>query len=83
MFEFTNKPKVNHTQRVKDLVRNTWGIDDNVVIMVSELKCHEDGCPDVETVIALMPEDQNPTKIKIASPIAEVDSNTIKKHKPK
>ena len=83
MFEFTNKPKVDHTQRVKDLVRNTWGIDDNVVIMVSELKCHEDGCPDVETVIALMPENQNPTKIKIESPIAEVDPSTIKKHKPK
>ena len=83
MLEFTNKPKVNHTQRVKDLVSSTWGIDDNVVIMVSELKCHEDGCPDVETVIALMPVDQNPTIIKIESPIAEVDPKTIKKHKPK
>jgi len=82
MFEFSNKPKVNHTQRVKNLVRDTWGIDDNVVIMVSELKCHEDGCPDVETVIALMPEGQNPKTIKIERPIAGVDSRIIKKHKP-
>tara|TARA_Y100000589_G_scaffold117300_1_gene111134 strand:+ start:180 stop:431 length:252 start_codon:yes stop_codon:yes gene_type:complete len=83
MLEFSNKPKVKHTQRVKDLVRNIWGIDDNVVIMVSELKCHKDGCPDVETVIALMAEDQNPTKIKIERPVAEVDPKIIKEHKPK
>ena len=83
MLEFSNKPKVKHTQRVKDLVRNIWGIDDNVVIMVSELKCHEDGCPDVETVIALMAEDQNPTKIKIERPVAEVDPKIIKEYKPK
>ena len=83
MFEFSNKPKVNHTQRVKDLMSKTWGIDDNVVLMVSELQCHEDGCPDVETLIALMPDDQKPTKIKIERPIAKVDPNTIKKHKPK
>ena len=82
MFEFSNKPKVNHTQRVKELVRKTWGIDNNVVIMVSELKCHEDGCPDVETVVALMPEGQNPRKIKIERPIAEVDPLIIKKNKP-
>ena len=83
MLEFSNKPKVKHTQRVKDLVRNRWGIDDNVVIMVSELKCHKDGCPDVETVIAPMAEDQNPTKIKIERPVAEVDPKIIKEHKPK
>ena len=82
MFEFSNKPKVNHTQRVKELVRTTWGLDNNVVIMVSELKCHEDGCPDVETVIALMPEGQNPRKIKIERPIAVVDPLMIEKNKP-
>ena len=82
MFEFSNKPKTNHTQRVKNLVRDTWGMGDNVVIMVSELTCHEDGCPDIETVIALMPESQNPKKIKIERPIAEVDLSIIKQYKP-
>jgi hypothetical protein len=30
------------------------GVDDTAVVMVTELACHEPGCPPVETVIALL-----------------------------
>ena len=45
--------------------------------MVSELRCHEDGCPDVETVIAVMGDAQTSLTWKIAKPMAQVDAGDI------
>ena len=64
----STKPTGGHTKRVKDMVRRAWSIPENVIIMVSELRCHEEGCPDVETVIALMRDGAEPEKIKIYKP---------------
>ena len=50
--------------------------------MVSELRCHEEGCPDVETVIALMHEGAEPEKVKIYKPMAELNLEEIKSHRP-
>ena len=37
--------------------------------MVSELRCHDEDCPDVETVIALMAGYGEPVKVKIGKPM--------------
>ena len=50
--------------------------------MVSELRCHEEGCPDVETVIALMRDGAEPEKVKIYKPLAELSLEEIKSNKP-
>ncbi|MDC0158624.1 hypothetical protein OAI47_02625 [Rhodospirillaceae bacterium] len=78
----STKPKGGHTKRVKDMVRKAWSIPENVIIMVSELRCHEEGCPDVETVIALMHEEAEPEKVKIYKPMAELNLEEIKSHRP-
>ena len=78
----STKPTGGHTKRVKDMVRRAWSIPANVIIMVSELRCHEEGCPDVETVIALMRDGAEPEKIKIYKPIAELSLEEIKFNKP-
>ena len=70
------------TKRVKDIVRKAWSIPESVIIMVSELRCHEEGCPDVETVIALMHEGAEPEKVKIYKPMAELNLEEIKSHRP-
>ena len=82
MFNDQKKPRMNHTKRIKELVRAAWNVNDDIVIMVSELRCHEDGCPDLETVIALMSEDAAPKTIKINKPIAELDLSVITSHRP-
>lgn len=64
-------------RRIKDLVRMRFGLDDAVTLMVSELRCHEDGCPDVETVIAVMGDAQASLTWKIAKPMAQVDAGDI------
>ena len=64
-------------QRIKDLVRGRMGLGDEATLMVSELRCHEDGCPDVETVIAVMGAARDSQTWKIAKPMAQVDAADI------
>ncbi len=64
-------------QRIKDLVRGRMGLGDEATLMVSELRCHEDGCPDVETVIAVMIAAKDSRTWKIAKPMARVDAADI------
>ncbi len=63
--------------RIKALVRRRFALDDAAILMVSELRCHEDGCPDVETVIAVMGDAQANLTWKIAKPMAQVDADDI------
>tara|TARA_R110001592_G_scaffold197769_6_gene445808 strand:- start:3121 stop:3270 length:150 start_codon:yes stop_codon:yes gene_type:complete len=45
--------------------------------MVSELRCHEDGCPDIETVIAVMTGVDQRQSWKIAKPMAQIDEGDV------
>jgi hypothetical protein len=63
--------------RIKALVRNRLGLGDDATLMVSELRCHEDGCPDVETVIAVMTGGKDTETWKIAKPMADVGADDI------
>ena len=63
--------------RIKDLVRMRFCLSDEATLMVSELRCHEDGCPDVETVIAIMGTSRTQLTWKIAKPMTEVGEGDI------
>jgi hypothetical protein len=63
--------------RIKDLVRGHFALGDDVTLMVSELRCHEDGCPDVETVIAVMGLADGNLTWKLAKPMAQVQDSDI------
>lgn len=72
------RPKpAGDTQRIKSLVRVQLGLDEETTVMVSELHCHEDGCPDVETVIAVMAGGSDTESWKIAKPMSKVDAGDI------
>ena len=60
------------TARVKDWVREVMSLPDDVTVMVTELRCAEADCPDVETVIAVLGEPGMARKHKLLKPIAEV-----------
>jgi hypothetical protein len=63
--------------RLKDLIRQRFGLAEETTVMVSELRCHEEGCPDVETVIAVMDSGQTTRSWKIAKPMAAVSAEDI------
>lgn len=63
--------------RIKSLIRQKLDLSDDITLMVSELQCHEDGCPDVETVIAVMRAGQPPASWKIQKPMADITESDI------
>ena len=78
----STRPKNDDTKRIKKLVRDAWTVPEEVVIMVSELRCHDEDCPDVETVIALMAGPGEPVKVKIGKPMGELNFEMIASHRP-
>jgi hypothetical protein len=59
------------TRALKQLAREVLALDDDAVVMVSELQCHEPGCPPVETVIAVLGHAAR-HQYKCHKPLAEV-----------
>ena len=63
--------------RVKGWVRDVMGFPEDTTITVIELRCREDDCPDVETVIAILDKPGNPRTIKVFKSLAEVTRENI------
>lgn len=68
------------TQRIREIrqwVRETHGVPEEVTVMVTELACPEPGCPPVETVVAVLHGPGNTVQGKIARPMAEVTREDV------
>jgi hypothetical protein len=63
--------------RIKGWVREVMDLADDVVVMVTELRCAEDDCPDVETVLAVLGEPGKARKHKLLKPMAEVTLDDV------
>jgi len=63
--------------RVKGWVRDVMGFPEDTTITVIELRCREDDCPDVETVIAVLGEPGKARKHKVVKPLADVTFDDI------
>ena len=73
-----SRPKATgDADRIKTLVRRHMDIADDVTLMVSELRCHEDGCPDIETVIAVMTGADQRQSWKIAKPMMQINEDDV------
>jgi hypothetical protein len=58
--------------RIRTWVSGLFSVPCEVVVMVTELKCADPGCPDVETFIAVLWDDKAPLKFRIACPASQV-----------
>jgi hypothetical protein len=58
-------------QQLSDWTRESLNLTDEATIRVMELRCAEDDCPEVETVIAIL-EPGRQRKFKVLKPLAEV-----------
>ena len=67
------RPDRGDARRVRDLVRAAFGLGDDAVVTVTELRCHDDGCPPVETVIAIFgPADGERSEHRLHLAVAEI-----------
>ena len=68
---------VEAVRRVKGWVSALPAFPEDATVMVSELRCHEDGCPDVETVIAVMPPGGDRQQVKLPKPMDQVTEEDV------
>jgi hypothetical protein len=63
-------------QDIKQWGRELLGAEDDDVVMVTELRCSEPGCPPLETIIALLGAHQR-RQVKVHKPLLEVTREDI------
>jgi hypothetical protein len=76
---FQQKPSANPEQalQIRSWVREWLSLDENAVVMVSELQCSEPGCPPLETMVAVLEGPGKRRQFKFHKPIAEITADDI------
>lgn len=71
------RPSANpeHIQQIKTWVSEILDLTSDASISISQLQCHEPGCPPIETVIAVMTQPTQTFKIHAAAD--DVDRETV------
>jgi len=65
------------SRALKQLAHELLALDDDDVVMVTELQCTEPGCPPIETVIAVLRVGAR-RQIKIHKPLVEVTEADVR-----
>lgn len=76
----SREPKPGYPEavaRLKSQTRALLGLADEVVVAVTELACREPGCPDIETVVAVLKAGEKPWTARIHKPIPEVTGQDL------
>ena len=58
--EKKKKPNLVRLQKIKKLLSESLDLPETSTITVNQLSCYEEGCPPVETVVALLRPDKVP-----------------------
>ena len=80
MLKFINTQKESDPRQlieVKSWVFEAFDLSEEVSVMITQLQCTEEGCPPIETVIAIMETPGKPRQYKIHKPLAEVKQTDI------
>lgn len=64
-------------RRVKRWTRELLGLDEGVVVSVTELRCADPGCPDLETVIGVPNPGGSWRTLRVAKPLCRVRRTDI------
>lgn len=64
-------------RRIKSWVREAAGLGDDCTVMVSELRCREPGCPEIETVVAVMRAGQAGRKVTFECAIDQLSRDMV------
>lgn len=71
----TPKADLEQIKRLKAWVHEAFEISADVPVSISQLACHEPGCPPTETVIAVMT--HPPQQYKLHQPVSEITQADI------
>ncbi|MFT4111291.1 hypothetical protein [Silvibacterium sp.] len=77
LFAKKNPEKMQQTQVIKRRVIELLELNDDATVMVTELNCQDEDCPEVETVIALFRPGVAEIKSTLHSSIEEISEEDI------
>jgi hypothetical protein len=67
------------SQQIKMHVAKLLGLEEEATVMVTELNCQDEDCPEIETVIAIFRPNQTKLQITLHSGISEITDVEIEK----
>jgi hypothetical protein len=76
----SRRPKAGYPDavaRLQTATRALFGLSDDVVVLVTEINCREAGCPDVETVVAVLRAGEKPCTAKFRKPLRDVTEDNL------
>lgn len=77
LFQAKSSKSPELTGRIEQWVRSRLRLDDEVVVMVSALRCTDSGCPPLETMIAVLEGPEQTRRYKFHKSMAEITANDI------
>jgi hypothetical protein len=72
LFDSAPRPDLSATRRVKEWTRELLTLGDDVTITVNEVRCADEDCPDVETIIGALFGPGRQRRWKVMAPVAAV-----------
>jgi hypothetical protein len=77
LFTQRNPKKMQRTQEIKARVTQLLSLSDDVTVMVTELNCQDDDCPEVETVVAIFEPGKSKIQTTLHSSLEEITDAEI------
>ncbi len=73
----TARPDPAAVRRIKMLITERFDLPASTTLAVAELRCHEPGCPPIETVITARQADGSMRDWRVAKPVNDVEPADI------
>ena len=77
IFSSRGPRSAGRANEIKAQVAAALDLDEGATVMVSELACMEEGCPPVETVIAVFRPSMPKIQFRLHRPMAEITAHDI------
>ena len=71
------RPNRERVRQIKAALTAALDLSEDATIMVTELECREEGCPPVETVLALLRPDSLTVQYKVHKSTVELDEKDL------
>lgn len=77
LFKRPPPPDPAQVARIRAWVAAHLALDDEDHLMVAQLRCHDPGCPDLETVVTILKQDKRRFVLRFPTPVLDVTETDV------
>jgi hypothetical protein len=78
LFGNSEKRDPAQTALIRSWVADVLTVPEDAFVMVKQVECLEEGCPPVETIIAILSDHEGPKQWKVRKPIVQITEQDIR-----